>query len=139
VAGQPSPMLLYKLIKPPFFHFAISQSKGKHSDWGSTGSIHQVPSLLPCMFGSKHVTEALVSGGCQTKDEAAETGNGDSQEVVDSPVKKPHAHAQLPQSRVTEPPSVLVPLDSNALEVVEAIVGKNMRLHVHSFNFGLHF
>jgi hypothetical protein len=91
------------------------------------------------MFGSKHVTEALVSGGCQTKDEAAETGNGDSQQVVDSPVKEPHAHAQLPQSGITELSSILVPLDSNALQVVEATAGKSMRIHVHSFNFGLHF
>jgi hypothetical protein len=139
VSSQPSPLLLYKLIQLSFFHFAVSQSKGKHSDRGSTGSIHQVHSLLPCTSGSKHVIEALVSGGCQTEDEAEETGNGYSQEVVDSPVKEPHAYAQLPQSGVTEPPSVLVSLDSNALEVVEATVGKSMRLHVHSFNFGLHF
>ena len=94
-------------------------------------------SLLPCTSGSKLVPGFFVSGGCQTQDEATETGNDDSQQVVDLPVKQPYA-AQLHQSGVTQAlSSVVVPLDSNALRVVEATAGKSLRIHVCSFDFGM--
>jgi hypothetical protein len=90
-------------------------------------------SLLPCTSGSKLVPESFVSGGCQTQDEATETGNDDSQQVVDSPVKQPYA-ARLPQSGVTQAPSSgVVPMDSTAVRVVEATAGKSLRIHVYSF------
>ena len=83
-------------------------------------------SLLPCTSGSKLVPGSFVSGGCQTEDEATETRNDDSQQVVDSPIKEPYA-ARLHQSGVTQAlSSAVVPLDSNALRVVEATAGKSL-------------
>lgn len=77
-------------------------------------------SLLPCTSGSKLGTQELVSGGCRTQDEATFAENDDSLQVVDSPVEQPHALPRLHQPAVMELPSVVMPLDRNALRVEES-------------------